>query len=91
MYPNEEGIVQAWPVEDQQPENAVQPTQQTITRTTVELLVEYARQINPDGWCASLPFTEDIGKIIGPGEWIDEENLAGIIEEWAYLKGKKTV
>lgn len=91
MYPTEEGIVQAWPVEDQQPENAVQPTQQTITRTTVEMLVEYARQINPDGECAYLPFAEDIDRIIGPGDWLNEQTIAGIIEEWADLKRKKTV
>lgn len=86
-----EDFVRACSGKEQQPEYAAQPTQQTITRTTVEMLVEYARQINPDGECAYLPFAEDIDRIIGPGDWLNEQTIAGIIEEWADLKRKKTV
>lgn len=76
MYPTMEDFVRACSGKEQQPEYAAQPTQQTITRTTVEMLVEYARLQNPQGQCAPLPTTDCFLDFLDFEKWPNEAILA---------------
>ncbi len=66
-----EDVILAWPGKMNPA-----PVQQTVTRTTVEMLVEYARLQNPQGQCAPLPTTDCFLDFLDFEKWPNEAILA---------------